>query len=113
VMAGGLLFLMGLFKLGVLVRYIPVSIVIGFTNGIAVLIALSQVKDLLGLMPAHMPADFVGQIRTIAAHLHQFNPFALALGLATLVILAVWPKLFTAGWLQPYSARLSASARRA
>ncbi len=113
VMAGGLLFLMGLFKQGVLVRYIPVSIVIGFTNGIAVLIALSQVKDLLGLMPTHMPADFVGQIRTIGAHLHQFNPFALALGLSTLVILVCWPKLFTAGWLQPYSASLSASVRRA
>ena len=48
-LAGVLLFLMGWFKVGALVRYIPVSIVIGFTNGIAVLIALSQVKDLLGL----------------------------------------------------------------
>ncbi len=113
VMAGGLLFLMGLFKLGVLVRYIPVSIVIGFTNGIAVLIALSQVKDLLGLTPVHMPADFVGQIRTIGGHLHQFNPWSLALGLGTLIILAFWPRLFTAGWLQPYSSKLSASGSRA
>jgi sulfate permease, SulP family len=47
-LAGVLLFGMGLFKLGQLVRFIPVSIVIGFTNGIAVLIALSQVKDALG-----------------------------------------------------------------
>lgn len=97
VLAGGILFAMGLFKLGVLVRYIPVSIVIGFTNGIAVLIALSQVKDLLGLNPARMPADFVGQIRTLVAHLDQFNPMALVLGLLTLLGLILWPRFFTPG----------------
>src|SRR6187402_802401 len=47
--AGVLLFLLGLLKMGTLVRYVPVSIVVGFTNGIAVLIALSQLKELLGL----------------------------------------------------------------
>ncbi|MGH6647145.1 SulP family inorganic anion transporter [Aquabacterium sp.] len=99
VLAGMLLFAMGLFKLGVLVRYIPVSIVIGFTNGIAVLIALSQFKDLLGLNPAHMPADFVGQIRTLTAHAHQFNPFAFGLGVLSLVSLWAWPRLFSPGSL--------------
>jgi sulfate permease, SulP family len=94
VLAGGILFLMGWFRLGVLVRYIPVSIVIGFTNGIAVLIALSQLKDLLGLNPAQMPADFVGQIRTLWAHRAQFNPYALVLGGVTLAGLFVWPRLF-------------------
>jgi sulfate permease, SulP family len=94
VLAGGLLFLLGLFRLGVLVRYLPVSIVIGFTNGIAVLIALSQLKDLLGLHPERMPADFVGQIHTLWAHLHQFDPQALALGLSTLMGLWAWPRLF-------------------
>ena len=47
--AGVLLFMLGFLKLGTLVRYVPVSIVVGFTNGIAVLIVLSQIKDLLGL----------------------------------------------------------------
>jgi len=94
VLAGTILFALGLFKLGVLVRYIPVSIVIGFTNGIAVLIALSQVKDLLGLSPAQMPADFVGQIKTLWACRAQFNPYALALGLVTLLGLIVWPRVF-------------------
>jgi SulP family sulfate permease len=94
VLAGGILFAMGLFRLGVLVRFIPVSIVIGFTNGIAVLIALSQLKDLLGLSPARMPADFVGQLQTLGAHLHQFNPVALGLGLVTLLGLFLWPRLF-------------------
>ena len=60
--SGILLFLMGLFKLGSFIRFIPVSIVIGFTNGIAVLIGLSQVKDFLGLTIDKMPAGFFGQI---------------------------------------------------
>jgi len=111
VMAGGLLFVLGLFRLGVLVRYIPVSIVIGFTNGIAVLIALSQFKDLLGLAPEHMPADFVGQIRTIIGHLHQFNPFALALGGLTLLSLWAWPKVFVSRRVLP-QAMLNARAFR-
>ncbi|MFN3298268.1 SulP family inorganic anion transporter [Caldimonas sp.] len=94
VLAGGLLFLMGLFKLGVLVRYIPITIVIGFTNGIAVLIALSQVKDLLGLSIDALPADFFGQLATLGRHLHGFNPMALGLGLACLAIVILWPKLY-------------------
>ena len=113
VLAGGLMFLLGLFKLGVLVRYIPVSIVIGFTNGIAVLIALSQLKDLFGLMPAHMPADFVGQIRTLWGHQHQFNVFAFGLGAATLVLLFAWPRLFTSRHLPAASPRLARSLKMA
>jgi sulfate permease, SulP family len=68
-LAGALLFALGLFKLGALVRYIPVTIIIGFTNGIAVLIALSQLKDLLGLKIDKMPADFFSQISTLWLHL--------------------------------------------
>ena len=79
--AGVLLFLLGLFRLGTLVRYVPVSVVIGFTNGIAVLIALSQVRDLLGLDIAKMPADFFAQISALASHLHSINLYALGLGL--------------------------------
>ncbi|MDB5939462.1 MAG: sulfate transporter [Polaromonas sp.] len=92
--AGVLLFLLGFFKLGTLVRYVPVSIVVGFTNGIAVLIALSQVKDLLGLQIAKMPADFFSQLKAIALNIGTLNPYALGLGLACLVGLLVWPRLF-------------------
>ena len=94
--AGVLLFLMGLLKLGTLVRYVPVSIVVGFTNGIAVLIALSQIKDLLGLQIARMPADFFSQIQAIGQHLNTLNLHSLGLGLACLLGLFVWPKLFNA-----------------
>jgi SulP family sulfate permease len=55
-LAGVLLFAMGALRLGALVRYMPVPIIIGFTNGIAVLIALSQVRDLLGLRSTSCPA---------------------------------------------------------
>ncbi|MEY8877508.1 MAG: SulP family inorganic anion transporter [Leptothrix sp. (in: b-proteobacteria)] len=93
-LGGVLLFAMGLFKLGALVRYIPVSIVIGFTNGIAVLIGLSQVKDLLGLEIAKMPGDFFLQIKTLAQHLDTFNPWALLIGLACLALVVLWPKSY-------------------
>ncbi len=92
--AGVLLFLLGFFKLGTLVRYVPVSIVVGFTNGIAVLIVLSQIKDLLGLQIPKMPADFFSQLRVMASHLDSFNPHALGLGLACLLGLFVWPRIF-------------------
>jgi len=94
--AGVLLFAMGLLRLGRLVRYVPVSIVIGFTNGIAVLIAASQVKDWLGLSIARMPADFFAQLRTLASNLDSFNPFAFVLGTACFVGLFVWPRLWHA-----------------
>ncbi|WP_394787566.1 SulP family inorganic anion transporter [Rhodoferax sp.] len=95
--AGVLLFALGLFKLGTLVRYVPVSIVIGFTNGIAVLIALSQVKDWLGLEIAKMPGDFFSQIKTISAHLGSFNPYAFGLGTVCLLGLFIWPRVFVQG----------------
>ncbi|GAA4330405.1 sulfate permease [Variovorax defluvii] len=91
--AGVLLFLMGLFRLGTLVRYVPVSIVIGFTNGIAVLILISQIKDWLGLAIPKMPADMFSQLHTLVTSLDSFNPYAFGLGLACLVGLFVWPTL--------------------
>ncbi|TAK76734.1 MAG: sodium-independent anion transporter, partial [Aquabacterium sp.] len=91
VLAGFVLLLMGWFKLGALVRYIPVSIVIGFTNGIAVLIALSQVKEFLGLETPKLPADFFSQIGALAAHAHTLNPAALAIALACLAVVVLWP----------------------
>jgi SulP family sulfate permease len=92
--AGVLLFLLGFLKMGTLVRYVPVSIVVGFTNGIAVLIALSQLKDLLGLQIWKMPADFFSQLKTVATHLDSFNAYALGLGVTCFLGLILWPKLF-------------------
>ena len=92
--AGVLLFLMGLLRLGTLVRYVPVSVVIGFTNGIAVLIGLSQLRDLLGLQVERMPADFFSQIATLGRHLESFNPYAFGLGVLCVLGLFIWPQLW-------------------
>ncbi len=92
--AGVLLFLLGLFRLGTLVRYVPVSVVIGFTNGIAVLIAISQLRDWLGLDITKMPADFFQQISTIVQHLHSFNVWSFGLGVVCVIGLFVWPRLW-------------------
>ncbi len=89
-MSGVVLFVMGMLKLGTLIRFIPISVVIGFTNGIAVLIALSQIKDFLGLQVKLMPADFFGILATIGRNLHTINPQALTLGAASLALIIVW-----------------------
>ncbi|CAM3950889.1 SulP family inorganic anion transporter [Roseateles saccharophilus] len=90
--AGVLLFVMGALRLGVLVRYIPVAIVTGFTNGIAVLIALAQLKDFLGLRIEKMPADFFGQIAALHEHIGGLNPIAPALAAACMALVLFWPK---------------------
>ncbi|WP_284616609.1 SulP family inorganic anion transporter [Aquabacterium humicola] len=112
--AGVLLLLLGWLKLGVLVRYIPVSIVIGFTNGIAVLIGLSQLKDLLGLQVDRMPADFFSQLATIGRHLDSINPVALGIGLACLAVVVLWPKAWALPPVMPpgWIGRLRVTAAR-
>src|SRR5574343_1125793 len=99
--AGVLLFLLGLLRLGTLVRYVPVSVVIGFTNGIAVLIAFSQVRDLLGLDTGPWPADFFNQTATVYRHLGDTNPWALLLGVLCVLGLWVWPRV----WAQDSAVR--------
>ncbi|MBT9506105.1 SulP family inorganic anion transporter [Rhodoferax sp.] len=89
-MSGVMLFAMGVFKLGTLVRFIPIAVVIGFTNGIAVLIALSQVKDFLGLRVAAMPSNFFGMLSTLGQALHTLNWYATGLALACLGLIILW-----------------------
>ena len=95
--AGVLLFSMGLLRMGSLVRFVPVSIVIGFTNGIAVLIAVSQLKDWLGLAIDKMPGNFFSQVRVMVLHADTVNPYALGLGVACVALLFAWPWLFGPG----------------
>jgi SulP family sulfate permease len=93
-MAGILMFVMGALRLGNLIRFIPVSIVIGFTNGIAVIIALQQVKDFLGLQIDRMPANFFSQLGAIWQAIGTINPAALSLGAVSLLIVVLWPKSY-------------------
>ena len=93
VMSGVMLFAMGFFKLGVLIRFVPVAVIIGFTNGIAVLIMLSQIKDFLGLEIAKMPGSFFGILQTIASHLHTLKGTTLTVALGSLVVIVAWGQL--------------------
>ena len=106
-MSGVLLFAMGFFRLGTLIRFIPISVVIGFTNGIAVLVAISQVKDFLGLRVASMPGDFFGILSALRLALPTLNGVATIMGLACLGLIVLWqfglPKL---GKRMPWVKRL-------
>ena len=99
-MSGIFLFAMGLMKLGTLVRFIPIAVIIGFTNGIAFLIGLSQIKDFLGLSIDKMPSHFFAVIQALYLALNTINPSALMLSLGSLGLLIFWrvfqPRL---GWL--------------
>ena len=90
--SGVLLFIMGLLKLGNLIRFIPVAVIIGFTNGIAVLIMLSQVKDFLGLKVSNMPADFFGMLRALHEALPTFQAPAFGLALGSLMVIVLWQR---------------------
>ena len=105
-LSGVLLFLMGLLRLGTLVRFIPIAVIIGFTNGIAVLIGLSQVKDFLGLSIARMPGDFFGILGALWGHLHSFNPWALGVAVASLVVIVGWQR-----WLPALGPRVQFSGQ--
>lgn len=83
--AGVILLLMGLARIGKLVALVPHSIVVGFTIGIAATIALSQIGEVLGLS-AKMPYGFFDKFAVIEAHLHEFNVWALVLALGTLFL---------------------------
>jgi len=93
--SGVLLFIMGLLKLGTLIRFIPVAVVIGFTNGIAVLIMLSQAKDFLGLKVNNMPADFFGILRTLNEALPTLQAPAFALACGSLALIVLWQRVFS------------------
>lgn len=89
-MSGVFLFLMGLFRLGTLIRFIPIAVIIGFTNGIAVLIGLSQVKEFFGLQITKMPAEFFQAVQTLYAAADTLNPIALTLSIGSLALLIIW-----------------------
>ncbi|MGA9129305.1 MAG: SulP family inorganic anion transporter [Terracidiphilus sp.] len=92
-MAGIVLLAMGLTGLGAAVRFIPRMVVVGFTNGIAVLIASTQLKDFFGLRVGAVPSEFLPRIKLLVAHSATVNPTALALGLGTLAVLLLMPRI--------------------
>ncbi len=92
-MAGVILLAMGLTGLGSAVRFIPRPVVIGFTNGIAVLIASTQIKDFFGLRIGAVPSEFLLRMKMLIAHAASLNMPALLLGAGTLAIMLGMPRL--------------------
>ncbi len=91
-MAGIILLAMGLTGLGSAVKFIPRPVVIGFTNGIAILIASTQIKDFFGLRVGAVPSEFLPRIKLLIGHMPSLNWQALAIGSATLAIMLILPR---------------------
>jgi SulP family sulfate permease len=85
-MAGVMLVILGVTGTGTAVRFIPRPVVIGFTNGIAVLIASTQIRDFLGLRMAENPGEFLGRLAAIGRHVDTITPPAFALAVTTLLL---------------------------
>lgn len=93
VIAGVILVLMGIFKLGNIIRYIPYPIVVGFTSGIALVIFSTQIKDLFGLTISEVPAEFIPKWISYFQHISTINFWEAGLGLFCLLVIIFWSKV--------------------
>ncbi len=91
-MAGVMLLLMGLAKMGSIIRFIPYPVSRAFTKGIAVLIFSSQIKTFLGLDVDKMPVDFLGKMQMLGVHLGAFHWPTVGLSIASVAVIGLWPK---------------------
>ena len=92
-MAGAILILLGVFKLGVIIKFIPHPLVTGFTSGIAVIIASNEIRDFFGLQVSTMPAEFVEKLQVLWHAAGSVNPWAVGIAAFTLALLVVWRQL--------------------
>ena len=92
VIAGILLVIMGVFKLGSLIKYIPYTITTGFTTGIAITLVIGQLKDFFGITFVNSPIETMEKVEELAHQFHTFNYEALIIGLVSLAVLIIVPK---------------------
>lgn len=92
-LSGFFLVAMGMARLGRLIEYIPPSVTLGFTGGIAIVIATLQIKDFFGLTVAEMPETYVGKVQALAHALPSWQWGDTLVGVATLAVLLLWPRL--------------------
>ena len=93
-MAGFFLVLLGVTGLGTTVKFIPRPVVVGFTNGIAIVIASTQIRDFLGLKMANVPGSFAGRMAAIGEHLKTFSPTTTILGVISLALILLFMRYF-------------------
>ncbi|MDX1941224.1 MAG: sulfate permease [Saprospiraceae bacterium] len=94
-LAGFILIVMGLARLGAVIQFIPHSLTVGFTSGIALIIFSSQIKDFLGLKMDTVPSEFIEKWRFYLENLHTINPYAAAIGIGTILITLYFSKITT------------------
>ena len=92
-MAGIILILMGFFRFGSLIKYIPYTITTGFTAGIAIGIFAGQIKDFLGLDMGAVPSEFIEKLKAYAEHIGTINTDTVIVGVISLAILIIMPKI--------------------
>ena len=92
-LAGILLTIMGITRLGNVIKFIPYPLIVGFTTGIAVIIFSSQVKDFLGLKMGSVPADFMSKWLAYGHHFNSVNFYAAAIAVFTLLMVLWWPRV--------------------
>ncbi len=92
-MAGIFLILMGVLRVGTIIKYIPYPIIVGFTSGIALTIFTTQIKDLFGMQIADVPADFVSKWAVYFQHLHTIELWPLVIGICSILIIVYTPKI--------------------
>ena len=93
IMAGIILVIMGLLRFGSLIKYVPKTITVGFTAGIAVTLFTGQLKDLLGLQIDNVPAEFIPKWASYIENMNTLNIYSLAVGIGCIIIIALWPKV--------------------
>ena len=92
-MAGIFLILMGVLRVGTIIKYIPYPIIVGFTSGIALTIFTTQIKDLFGMQIADVPADFVSKWAVYFQHLGTIEIWPLIIGICSILIIVYTPKV--------------------
>lgn len=94
ILAGIMLVLMGVLRMGSMIKFIPYTITTGFTAGIAVTILIGQLKDFFGLTFTHSPVETMEKVEEVVHTFHTVNLTAVGVGCAALAILIVWPRFF-------------------
>lgn len=92
-LSGVFLVIMGIARIGSFIEYIPHSVVLGFTSGIAITIATMQIKDFFGLTLAHMPENYIEKVKALIETFPTINFADTLIGVITIAVLLIWPRL--------------------
>lgn len=93
IMAGVMLVIMGVLRFGSLIKFVPKTITVGFTSGIALTLMSTQLKDFLGLQIAEVPSEFIPKWESYFKHINTVSLWSVAIGVLCIAIIVLWPKI--------------------